>query len=48
MAGRSVLVNRRCCLRSGIAIFLIEHAEGYLVPALDAYDVRDALTRLIV
>jgi hypothetical protein len=41
MAGRSALVSRRCCLRSCITILLIDSADGYLVRALDPYEVQN-------
>ena len=40
---RGMLINRCCCLRSGISVVRIEAAHGYSVRTLIAYEVQTAI-----
>jgi hypothetical protein len=43
MIGRGVLIDRCCRLHSGVAVLLIEAADGYVVWALIAYEAQTAI-----
>jgi hypothetical protein len=43
MIGCGMLIDRCCRLRSGVAVLLIEGADGYFVGALIACEVQDAI-----
>jgi len=38
-----MLIDRCCCLRSGISVVRIEAADGYSVRTLIAYEVQTAI-----
>jgi hypothetical protein len=46
MIGCGVLIDRCCRLHSGVAVLLIEAADGYFVWALIAYEVQTAIDTL--